>query len=107
MFVEKTIVGNFSNAVPISLLEGQAAKRIAVRFASFHNRDTAPVTVTFSFERQSVSFPITKVTLQPGETFVFDSLLVLEGTSDKLIGVLAATVTSFQPAFVITYAEVT
>lgn len=106
MFIEKTAVGNFSNTTPVSLLDGSATKRIAVRFLSFHNKDVNPVTITFSYERQSVAFPITKIILQPSETFVFDSLVVLESASDKLIGVLSATVSSYQPSFIITFAEV-
>lgn len=106
-FTEASSDGVFNGATHVDLVAAPAAAtRRIVRSIYVHNNDTVAVTVTLFLNNNGTRRPIARAVLDPNEGYLFDRHVVLDATTKKIDGVLAGAVTSAQPSFVCTYADV-
>ena len=86
-----------------------AGHRVIIKSVIIANRDTVAHNVTLKVTINSQSTPGTfeffTITMNPGDTLVQDFPVVLAGSTDKLVGLLAETTVTNAPHCVVTYAE--
>lgn len=107
-FTELASEGALNGTTEVELVAAPGAStRRLVRAVEIHNKDTAAVTVTVSKKVASTLYRIAKVTLDPDDTLVIDSVRILDATEESIVAVLAGAVATNQPEFNTTYADVT
>lgn len=89
---------NGTNSVTIVAAPAAATRRI-IRSITMENRDTAPVTITLSYDNNGTLRTIAKVTLQVGDTWTTNGTFDTNGNLKQTIGVvnLATQVTGTLP----------
>lgn len=95
---------NGTTQVDIVTAPGASVQR-AVRNVTFYNRDSVAVEVTLKFDANGTLRFLEKATVQVGESWVYSVLQVLDATTDKLVAVMTAAVTTTAPDFSANYAD--
>lgn len=107
-FNEKTSDGVFTGTTAVDLVAAPpSATRRVLRSIYVQNNDTVTATVTIRLNNNAALRPIARAQLQPNEALEFTRITVLDATTKKIDGVLAAAHTTTAPSFVCTYADVT
>ena len=97
--IERSVYGSLNGTTTIVTLT--ASTRTIIRNFSVCNRDSVNVTVTPTFVAQ---VPWT-VILNPGDTVHCDDIYILQA-GETMTLVLGAAMTTSDPTYVVTYAEV-
>lgn len=106
-FAEKSSDGVFNGTTPVDIVASPgSAHTFVVRSVTVHNADTVAAVVTLSYYNSAALRKLTKVTLDPDATFIYEVVQALDGTAKKIQGVLGAAHTTTAPSFVATYADV-
>ncbi len=84
-----------------------ASTQRSVRNVAFYNRDSVAQEITLKYSANGTLRFLDKQTVQPGESWVYSVLQVLDATTDKLVAVMTAAVTTTAPDFSANYADKT
>lgn len=95
---------NGTTPVDVAPVPGAATQR-EVRNVSFYNRDTAAVEITLKYDDNGTARFLQKETVQPGKTWLYSVLQVLDDVNDKLTAVMTAAPATTQPDFVCNWAD--
>jgi hypothetical protein len=109
-FTEGSTDGTLNSTTPVTLVAAPAAStRRVVKCINVQNRDTVAVTLTVNYVSAGGTRQIWKGTLSVNDTIVFgeEDLYVLDATTKSITGVLAGAITTSQPDYVSTWADVT
>ena len=99
-FTEGASDGAFNGSTPITIVAAPASlTRRIIRSITIENRDTAPVTITLSYDNNSTQRTIANVTLQVGDTWTTNGTFDTNGNLKQTMGFvnLATQVTGTLP----------
>lgn len=107
--VPKTTRGALNSATPVDIVTftGAPVDRTEVRKLMFKNKDTVQVALTPRFHDTAGLSELPTAILDPGETATYDDVWVLDHADKKISAVLATPVTTAQPTWVCSFADVT
>jgi hypothetical protein len=95
-----------TTSVDVVAAPGSSTRRL-VRNVHFYNADTAAVTITLVKDKGGTDYELAKETLQVGEFFTFDKVIVLDATDEKLQAFMSGAAASTNPKYDCAYADVT
>lgn len=107
-FTESGFEGDFNGTTQVDLVGSPAAStRRLVKNISVCNVDTIAHVLIL---RKSVGAgptvrEMTRVTLQPGDEFQYDRIVVLDNTNEKIVGVLGEAIATTNPTFDAAFAD--
>lgn len=105
-FLEIGHEGNFNGTTAVDVVTSPAAStRRLVRNIGVLNRDTVSQTVVLNKLKGASTYEIGRKTLSANEPWVYDKLVVLDATDEKIQAVLTAAHTTTAPTFDAAYAD--
>ena len=99
MITERGVNGSLNGTAPVAMFTSTGTS--VVRTIRIYNADSVAITVTVSVATVTVF----KLTLQPGYTLLCDDVVVLNSTV-AISAVLTSAMTTTNPTYMITYAQV-
>lgn len=106
-WIEAGNEGFLNGVTAVELVAAPAAGRRLVRNVNFFNADTAAVTVTLRKLKGTTVIPLGRESLQPGDSWTPDRLIVLDATDESVQALLSAAPATANPAFDAAYADAT
>lgn len=106
-FTEAGNEGALNGTTAVDVVPAPASGRHLVRNLSVYNIDSAVVTVTVRKNKGGTLSLLQKETLQVGDTLVYDKLIVLDATDEKVQVVMSGAAATTNPDFDAAYAVVT
>ena len=105
-FIEIGNEGSLSGTTAVDVVgTPAAATRRLVRSVSINNRDTVAQTIIIKKVKSSTEQWRTSVVLQPSEEYIYDRLIVLDATDEKLTAEMGAAATTTNCQFDTAYAD--
>ena len=106
-FAEKANDGVFTGATAVDLVPVPiSAHTFVMRNLVLHNADTVAATFIISYNNNGTLRRMYKITLDPDATATLEVVAVLDATTKKVQGALAAAHTTTAPTFVAAYGDV-
>jgi hypothetical protein len=96
---------NGTTAVDVVTTPG-SIHRYVVRNVSVYNGDTVSRIITLIKNMNGTERILGKETLQPGESWIFDKIVVLDATTEKITAKSDATAATTEPTFDAAFADV-
>lgn len=107
-FAEKGNDNVFNGTTAVDIVPVPAsAHTFVARAILLHNADTVPATFIISLNNNGTLRRMFKLTLDPDTTTTIEVVGVLDATTKKIQGALAAAHTTTAPTFVVAYGDVT
>lgn len=106
---EKSEDGTSSNTAIVTVVTAPGASaRRSIKNINIYNADSANASVSLKFvDTASANRSLMVTTLSPGDTLIYDNILILDNVNKSVTLSLAANVTTAQLMFVSNYIEMT
>lgn len=99
-FTEIGQEGALNGTTPVTIVSvPSSGQRKLVNKINIHNRDTASVTVTVSKNKNATLRRLIRVTLEPDDTLIYDSIIVLDATDESVEAVLSGAPSTSNPDY--------
>jgi hypothetical protein len=106
-FTETGNEGALNGVTAVDVVPAPASGRHIVRNLNFFNNDTAAVTITVVKDKGGTDYELAKETLQVGEYWTLDRLIVLDATDEKVQAFMSGAAATTNPDYDAAYAVVT
>lgn len=109
-FTEGGSNGALNGGTPVTIVAAPAAAtRRLVRLINIANRDTANVTLTITkvVSGGTDSVLVSAMQLAPGDTLIYDDVVVLDATTKSITAVLSGAVSTTEPDWNTTWGDAT
>jgi len=105
-FTPGNLPGTLNGVTQVDIVVAPASStQREVRNVTFYNRDTVAQEITLKYSANGTLYFLDKQTVQPGKAWLYSVLQVLDATTDKLVAVMTAAVTTTAPDFQANWAD--
>lgn len=105
-FIEIGNEGELNGTTPVTIVDAPSSGRRLVKSISIYNADSAACEVTITKEKTATgSFPLRKVTINAGDTLLYEHLIILDAADETISVVLTSAVAANNPVFDVAYGD--
>lgn len=105
-FTELGNEGSLNGTTAVDIVASPAAStRRLISNVGFSNVDTAQVTIIVYKYKTATAYELAREVLQPGEYWIFDKLIVLDATDEKVQAKMLAAAATTNPTYDIAAAD--
>jgi hypothetical protein len=97
---------NGVTAVDVVTAPAGSTQRL-VKGVNFYNKDSAAVTITVVKDKAGADYELAKETLQVGESWTLDNVIVLDATDEQVQAFMSGAAATTNPTYDAAFADVT